>query len=150
MLYFPTAVRAPRGNLRLAAPTISGMNPRHPFTIALGLLLLVEGIWGLFNPLVFGVLATNTLHAIIHVALGIAGLWAGWAGRSRGYLLFVGILLLAVGLLWFVPGPKDLIVRMLNVNQAVAWVNIAVGIVSLLLARRSSPVRPATRNPSVG
>ncbi|MDQ3517276.1 MAG: hypothetical protein M3466_02560 [Gemmatimonadota bacterium] len=38
-------------------------------------------------------------------------------------------LLLAVGLLRFVPGVDDLLVRILNVNEAVAFFNIAVGAV---------------------
>ncbi len=121
---------------------VQNTNPRFSFTVTLGALLLVEGIWGLFNPMVFGVLSTNLLHAIIHVALGIAGIWCGRAGRVRGYLLFVGGLLLAVGLLWFVPSVQDIIVRLLNVNRAVAGVNIAVGIVALAMAR---PARPAAR-----
>lgn len=111
------------------------LNPRFSFTITLGVLLLIEGTWGLFSPVVFGVLSTNLFHALIHIALGIAGIWCGRAGRVRGYLLFVGGLLLAVGLLWFVPGVQDIIVRLLNANRAVACVNIVVGIVALAMAR---------------
>lgn len=100
----------------------------------LGAFLLVEGIWGLFSPVVFGVLTTNLLHAVIHITLGIAGIWTGLKGGSRGYCMFVGALLLAVGILRFVPGVNDLIVAILNVNPAVAYVNIVVGIVTLLVA----------------
>ena len=110
------------------------VNPRISFTIALGVLLLIEGLWGLFSPMVFGVLSTNTFHALIHLALGIAGIWCGRAARVRGYLLFVGGLLFAVGLLWFVPGVQEIIVRLLNVNRAVACVNVAAGIVALAVA----------------
>ncbi len=118
------------------------MNPRSSFTLTLGVLLLIEGVWGLFSPVVFGVLSTNLLHSLIHLALGIAGIWCGRAGRVRGYLLFVGGLLLAVGLLWFVPGVQGIIVRLLNANRPVACVNIGVGIVALVMAR---PARAATR-----
>lgn len=105
------------------------------FAIPIGVFLLVEGIWGLTSPpMVFGVLTTNTTHAIIHVLLGLIGIATGWAGRARGFCIFLGILLLAVGVLWFVPGANELVVRLFNVNRAVAWLNIVVGILALIAA----------------
>jgi len=56
------------------------------------------------------------------------------AGTARGFCIFLGVLLLAVGVLRFVPGAGDLIVQFLNVNVAVAWLNIVVGAIALLLA----------------
>lgn len=121
------------------------MKAANAYATTLGLLLLVEGIWGLFSPVVFGVLSTNLMHAVIHLGLGCWGIWAARAGRTRGYLLFVGGLLLAVGLLWFVPSVGEIIVRLLNVNRPVACVNVVVGIVSLLMANgaRSASVVPS-------
>ncbi len=104
------------------------------FAIVIGLFLVVEGIMGLKSDVVFGILTTNLLHAIIHLVLGLIGLYAGWAGRARAYCIFLGGLLLVVGLLRFVPGASDLIVQILNVNIAVAWVNIVVGLVALLVS----------------
>lgn len=100
---------------------------------------------GLFSPVVFGVLATNILHAVIHISLGIVGIWAANTGRFHGYLLFVGFLLLTVGALWFVPGIQDLLIRLLNVNYAVAIMNVVVGIVSLLMGSVATPFN--TRRP---
>ncbi|MBA2744169.1 MAG: DUF4383 domain-containing protein [Chthoniobacterales bacterium] len=104
------------------------------FALLVGAFLLIEGVWGLTSPVVFGVLTTNTLHAIIHIVLGIVGIAAGWQRRARGFCIFLGILLLAVGVLRFVPGVDEIIIGILNVNVAVACVNIAVGAVALLLA----------------
>ena len=106
--------------------------------MVIGAFLLVEGAWGMFSPVVFGVLTTNTLHACIHIVLGLAGLWMGRGDMARGYLAFVGGLLLLVGLLHFVPVASELIVSVLNVNAAVAWLNIIVGIVCLVAASRSA------------
>ena len=105
-----------------------------PYAIIIGALLLVEGVWGLFSPVVFGVLTTNLTHAVIHILLGVAGIWTGWKGQARGYCLFLGALLLAVGILRFVPGVGEWVVSILNVNPAVAYVNIVIGIVSLMIA----------------
>ena len=108
------------------------------FAIIIGVFLLIEGIWGEFSDVVFGVLTTNRTHATIHILLGIVGIYTGLKGGSRGFLIFLGILLAAVGVLRFVPGISDLIVSILNVNPAVAYFNIAVGIVSLIIAFTSN------------
>lgn len=108
------------------------------FATLVGAFLLVEGIWGMFSPVVFGVLTTNVLHASIHIVLGLIGIWTGMKGGSRGFLTFLGVLLLAVGVLRFVPVAGDLLASLLNVNTAVALFNIVVGIVSLVVARTSS------------
>jgi len=103
------------------------------FAVIIGVFLLIEGIWGEFSDVVFGVLTTNRIHATIHILLGIVGIYTGLKGGSRGFCIFLGVLLLAVGVLRFVPGVGDLIVSILNVNPAVAYFNIVVGIVSLII-----------------
>lgn len=105
-----------------------------PFAIIVGAFLLIEGLWGFFSPVVFGVLTTNTLHAVIHVVLGVIGLWVGVKSGARNYCLFLGVLLVAVGALWFVPGIGSIITSLLNVNAAVAYLNLVVGAVALVLA----------------
>jgi hypothetical protein len=107
------------------------------FALIIGILLLVEGIWGLFSFKVFGALTTNPSHAVIHIALAVAALWAWRSGRACGYSTFLGILLLVVGILWFMPGTQWVIIQFLNVNLAGAWVNIGIGLVALLCARIS-------------
>ena len=118
--------------------TISGI-----FAVLIGVFLLIEGIWGEFSDVVFGVLTTNRIHATIHILLGIVGIYTGLKGGSRGFLIFLGILLAAVGILRFVPGIGELIVSILNVNPAVAYFNITVGIVSLIIAFMSARSRTA-------
>lgn len=103
------------------------------FATLLGVFLIIEGVWGLFSPVVFGVLSTNWLHAAIHIVLGILGVMAGRGKGTRGYLIGVGALLAVVGVLWFVPGISALLVSLLNVNFYVACFNIAVGLISLLI-----------------
>jgi hypothetical protein len=116
------------------------MNATNRFAIVIGLLLLVEGVWGFFSPVVFGFLTTNHLHATIHVLLGVAGIWTGTRRRARGFLLFLGVLLLAVGGLWFIAPVGELFFRWLSVNRTVAWVNIGVGALSLIMASLVPPV----------
>lgn len=109
------------------------------FALAIGGFLLIEGIWGLFSPVVFGVLTTNVLHACIHIVLGLIGIYTGMKGGARQFSLYLGILLVAVGIMRFLPVLGDITVSLLNVNQAVAIFNIVVGIIALLVARSSRP-----------
>ena len=111
------------------------------FATVLGAFLLIEGVWGMFSPVVFGVLTTNVVHATIHIALGIAGIWMGRSEMARGYLLSVGALLLVVGVLRFVPAVSGIVVSILNVNMAVAWLNIIVGAIALGIAMASKEDR---------
>lgn len=111
--------------------------PAGPFAILIGAFLLIEGILGLSGPVVFGVFSTNTTHAVIHILLGLVGLAVGISGKARHYCIFLGGLLLTVGVLRFVPGIAVMLVDLLNVNYAVAAFNIVVGVVSLLVARSS-------------
>ena len=120
------------------------MIPRRLAPI-LGAFLLIEGIWGLFSPVVFGVLTTNIVHAVIHIFLGVTGLFAGPMGFSRGYLFGVGFLLMVVGILRFVPGASDLVVSLLNVNVQVAYFNIVVGLISNLIAFSALRAKTVTR-----
>ena len=112
-----------------------------PFSLLFGFFLLVEGIWGFYSPVVFGVLTTNTLHASIHVVLGLIALLTGFAGGNRTFVGFLGGLLLVVGILRFVPVASDFIAQLLAVNEAVALVNIAVGAIAMVLVWWTRPRR---------
>jgi hypothetical protein len=103
-------------------------------TLLISAFLLLEGIWGLFSPVVYWVLTTNRAHAIIHLVLGVAGLVARRKGAIKSYFGFLGSLLLVVAVIWIVPAwravPRDL----LNINWQVATLNFILGLVSLVIA----------------
>ena len=117
------------------------LNAVNVFAIVLGIYLTIEGALGLFNPLVFGLFSTNPLHAVIHLMLGVSGIYAGLRNHARNFSYFTGFLLLVVGLLYFVPAIEPLLVKILNLNKAVAIFNIIVGIVAVLFAMLT-PKRP--------
>ena len=117
------------------------LNAVNVFAIVLGIYLTIEGALGLFNPLLFGLFSTNPLHAVIHLMLGVSGIYAGLRNHARNFSYFTGFLLLVVGLLYFVPQIEPLLVKILNLNKAVAIFNIIVGIVAVLFAMLT-PKRP--------
>ncbi len=114
-----------------------------PFALFVGVFLIVEGIWGMMSPVVFGVLTTNKLHATIHIVLGLLGIYTAMTNGARAWCMFVGILIIVVGVLRFVPGVGDILVSLLNVNEAVAIFNIVAGAAALLVARMSPAQRRA-------
>lgn len=104
------------------------------FATILGIFLLVEGIWGMFSPVVFGILPTNVLRASIHLALGALGVWAGRSDKARSYLVWTGSVLLLVGVLRFIPVASEYVASLLAVDTTVAMVNIVLGLVSRWIA----------------
>jgi len=103
-------------------------------TLIICAFLLIEGIWGLFSPVVYWVFTTNHAHAIIHIVLGIAGLVARWKGVIKGFFGFLGSLLIVVAVIWIVPAWREVPRELLNVNGAVATLNLVLGIVALVIA----------------
>lgn len=99
----------------------------------LALFLLVAGIWGFFSPVVFTFFTTNFVHACIETLLGLIGLGVA-RHHARGYLLFVGSLLLVVGVLYFVPIASLYVTGLLAVNTYLAAFNIIVGGLCVILA----------------
>ena len=79
------------------------LNAVNVFALVLGIYLTIEGVLGLFNPLLFGLFSTTLLHTIIHILLGVSGIYAGLRNHARNFCYFTGVLLLVVGLLFFVP-----------------------------------------------
>jgi hypothetical protein len=109
------------------------MRTNRRYAYLIGACLLVEGVWGLSHSVIFHVLTTNHVHSLIHLLLGTAGIWVATTKHASGFATFLGLGLLALGGLWFLEEPRELLVRWLNLNQAGASLTIAVGVVSLLV-----------------
>ncbi len=104
------------------------------YCIIIGILLIVQGIYNLVNPPFLGVFTSNSLLAILHILLGIGGVWTAFKGGTYFYSIFLGIFLLIVGILYFIPPARLVMVDIFNVNAPVAWLNLLFGVVSLLVA----------------
>lgn len=113
-----------------------------PFALLAGAFYLTDGIWGFFSPVTFGVLSTNLLHTIIHTAMGVLGIYAARTTFARLWCLGVGLIVLPVGLLYFLPAVNGLLVTLFNLNHAVAILNIVLGIIALGVAGMSPKMKP--------
>jgi uncharacterized membrane protein HdeD (DUF308 family) len=103
------------------------------YCIIIGALLLTQGIYNLADPPFLGVFTSNPLHAVIHILLGISGIWTGLRGGAYIFATSLGILLLTLGIFFFVHPLKGVLIDLFNVNAPVAWLNIIIGTVSLLV-----------------
>jgi len=108
-----------------------------PYALLAGAFYVTDGIWGFFSPITFGVLSTNLLHTIIHAAMGLLGIYAARTTFARLWCMSVGMIVLPVGVLYFVPAVNGLLVSLFNLNQTVSIMNIVLGVVSLVVAQLS-------------
>lgn len=103
------------------------------FITLLGVFLLIEGVWGLFSNVVFGILTTNLIHAGVHIFLAVMGLLLAAKHRTKGFTGFIGVLLSFVGILYFIPATSFIVIKLFNVNEAVAVLNIIVAVISFMI-----------------
>ena len=122
------------------------------FALLVSAWMLLAGGWGLFNPVVLGVVTTNLGQAIACLVLGVAGLVARRkANVLHMHLCFFGSLLIMVAVLWVLPATRNLPVDILDMNGAGALLNFVIGAASLVVAvieashRRVVPLRATPR-----
>ena len=102
------------------------------FSVLIGLFLLVQGFWGIFEPTTFLVFSINLLHAFIHIVLGIMGLYFGLRERAKAYNCFLGILLVSIAIFRFLPGTSQFLIDTLLLNMALTYLNLVIGIMALI------------------
>ena len=121
-------------------------SPARLYALSVGSVLTVAGIIGFFydasfdvgNSIqadeVFGLLAVNGWHNIVHIATGVLGLLAaGYAART--YALGLGLVYLVVAFLGFIElGSGDLndtILKFIPVNTEDNILHLALGVLGL-------------------
>ena len=104
--------------------------------------LVIVGAIGLFTEKI-GPLPTNRIHALgTNLAAGLAGFAFARFGREDLYVLLVGIGMLVLAVLGFLPGTQPWLYRTLHMNLAESTFEAVSGVISLVLwlaARRDQP-----------
>jgi len=110
-------------------------NTEKTYALIIGIVALLIGILGLFGDglSVLGIFGVNTLQTIIHLLVGIMGIYAGVWGEGDVFTQWLGWGSLLVGVLGFF----GLLTSLLNVNTATNSLHIVVGIVSLVVSYSS-------------
>jgi hypothetical protein len=128
-------------------------NPARLYATLVGAVLTILGIIGFFYSSsfgspgevdeVFGVLAVNGWHNVLHLATGLLGLAAaGYAARQ--YALGLGLVYLVVAIWGFIIGSGDSILSIVPVNTADNILHLLLGLAGVA-AGAASPERAAAR-----
>ncbi len=121
-------------------------SPARLYALVVGATLTIAGIIGFFynasfdvgNSIeadkVFGILAVNGWHNIVHLVTGILGLLAvGYAART--YALGLGLVYIVVAILGFVDfaagGTGDTILKFIPVNTEDNFLHLALGVLGV-------------------
>ena len=92
---------------------------------------------------VFGILAVNGWHNVVHILLGLLGL-ASARSAARTYALGVGLLYLVLALWGFIDGDNVLI-GLVPVNDEDNVLHLVLGLTGVTAGAASpAPSRPAT------
>lgn len=119
---------------------MEGASPARLYATLVGGVLLIAGIIGFFYSAsfgspgevddLFGILAINGWHNVIHVLTGALGLAvAGYAARE--YALGLGIVYLIVALWGFIIGSGDSILGIVPVNTEDNILHLLLGLLGL-------------------
>ncbi len=129
-------------------------SPARLYATLVGAVLTIVGISGFFYSSsfgspgevdkVFGILAVNGWHNILHLATGLLGLAAaGYAARQ--YALGLGLVYLVVAIWGFIIGSGDSILSIVPVNTPDNILHLIVGLTGLAAgAATSASVRART------
>ena len=101
------------------------------YSLILGLVLALVGVWGLFVDKILGLFGVNILQSVLHLIAAACGIYAGTKGDGDVYSLTLGWVGVVLGVLGFVPVVSDLLLSWFNINAAISWLHIAIGVVSL-------------------
>jgi hypothetical protein len=143
---------------------MEGSSPARLYALTVGAVLTVAGIIGFFynasfavgddinaSDPVFGLLAVNAWHNIVHILTGVLGLLAaGYAART--YALGLGLVYLVVAFLGFIDFASgdldDTILQIIPVNTEDNFLHLALGILGLAAGAATPRAGAARRAPA--
>src|SRR5215218_8185866 len=138
--YIRGAVPLPRRRRMDRSREPEGATPARLYATLVGGTLLVAGIIGFFYSAsfgapgtvdqVFGILAVNAWHNIVHILTGAIGLLVtGYAARE--YALGLGVVYLLVAAWGFIIGDNESILGFLPVNTEDNVLHLLLGLLGL-------------------
>ncbi len=135
---------------------MEGASPARLYATLVGATLVIAGIVGFFYSAsfgspgkvddVFGVLAVNAWHNVVHILTGAAGLLLA-AYAARQYALGLGIVYLAIAIWGFALGSGESILGFLPVNTEDDFLHLVLGLLGIAAAI-ATPVQRAKAAPA--
>ena len=103
------------------------------YAMIIGVVLVLLGLVGFVNHPILGYFGVNTAQNILHLVGGALIIWLSM-NSAKAVNMWVGIVALVVGILWFVPVVGDLLTTIFAINNYISYLHVAVGVVSLGVA----------------
>jgi hypothetical protein len=140
-------------------------SPARLYATLVGAVILIGGIIGFFYEAsfdtgnqvvaddVFGILAVNGWHNVVHILLGLLGLAAaGTAYAARAYALGVGALYIVLAIWGFLETENGfgVLIDLVPVNTEDNFLHLILGVVGIgagLATPTERPSRPARPEP---
>src|SRR5881394_2950043 len=119
----------------------AGRTPAHLYALIVGATLVIAGIIGFFynstytsnksvHDDVFGILAVNGWHNVVHIVTGALGLLAlGYAARA--YAGVLGVVYVVIAIWGFILGNHENILGFIPVNTEDNVLHILLGVAGL-------------------
>ncbi len=104
------------------------------YAMIIGAVLVLLGLVGFVNHPILGIFGVNVAQDVLHLVGGAVIIWFAYQGSGKTTNMWVGIVALLVGVLWFIPGTggdSGLLYGIFGINAAISYLHVAVGIVSL-------------------
>jgi Domain of unknown function (DUF4383) len=119
---------------------MEGASPARLYATLVGGVLVVAGIIGFFYSAsfgspgdvddVFGILAVNAWHNIVHILTGAIGLLvAGYAARQ--YALWLGAIYIVIAIWGFIIGSGDSLLGFIPVNTEDNFLHLILGVLGV-------------------
>jgi hypothetical protein len=121
---------------------MEGSSPARLYAALVGGVLVIAGIIGFFyssafgspgeTDEVFGLLAVNGWHNVVHIVTGALGLVSmGYAGRARAYAGGLGVVYLGVAVWGLILGSGESILDVVPVNAEDNILHLALGVLGI-------------------
>src|SRR3989338_10028959 len=104
------------------------MGAHKTFSLILGIVLVVIGVWGLFTQHILGIFGVNVPHSVLHLIAAACGIYAGTKGDGKSYIIIIGVIGILLAVLGFIPGIKDLLIQFLNIDTGITVLHLIIGI----------------------
>jgi hypothetical protein len=132
---------------------MEGSSPARLYATLVGGTLVVAGIIGFFYSSsfggpgevddVFGILAVNGWHNVVHIVTGGLGLLAaGYAARQ--YALGLGAVYIVIAIWGFIIGSGDNLLGFIPVNTEDNFLHLILGVLGIAAGLATPEDRPAT------
>ena len=105
------------------------------YAMVIGAVLVLLGLVGFVQAPVLGIFGVNMAQNVLHLVGGAVILWFAYKGSAKPTNMWAGVVALVVGVLWFAEGlDGGLLNKIFDINAAISYLHIAVGVVSLGVA----------------